>query len=142
MSTAEQINISMIFRHLVRHPGLPSTPKYAHRNGSMVQIFFSQIYGTRAKLWQQTYFNLIIAWNYVASVYVAFKLLCFELSPPYKNWYIWVYIWLYMAIYGYIWLYMAIYGYIWLYMAIYGYIRLYMAIYMIIYGYICLYIVF
>ena len=52
----------MTFHQLVRHPGLPSTPKYAHRNGSMVQIVFGQIYGTRTKWPRKNDLDLIIVW--------------------------------------------------------------------------------
>ena len=41
--------------------------------------------------------------------------------PPTPQ-YIYIYIWVYMAIYGHIWVYMDIYGYIRLYVDIYGYI--------------------
>jgi len=45
-----KVNVSMICWHLVRHPGLPSTPTYVHQNGNISQSIVIQIYGTRAKL--------------------------------------------------------------------------------------------
>ena len=51
------------FRHLARHPVLPSTPKDAHRKVNIDAANFSQSYDTRAKLCPKPFENLLISWN-------------------------------------------------------------------------------
>ena len=44
--------------HLVSHPGLPSTPLDAHREGSMSAPSFRNNYDTRDKLWRIMFKNV------------------------------------------------------------------------------------